>query len=289
MMEKEMRVAAINDISGAGKCALTIALPVLSALGCEVSVLPTAVLSTHTGGFTSPVYVDMTDEMSEIAKHWKREGAVFEAMYSGFLGSERQIDIVREIFRMNREVNPEVRILVDPVMGDHGKLYKTYTDEMADGMIRLCREADIIVPNMTEAYRILSEEYRDGPYTAAEIERILEKLSALGPDTVILTGVWFDSDKIGAACFDRERREAKYILNERVPGAFHGTGDLFASILLGVLMRGGRVEDACACAARGVAECIKQTVEDGREDTRWGVKFEKCLPFLMKDVFALAK
>lgn len=288
-MKKEMRVAAIHDLSGAGKCALTIVLPVMSALGCEVSVLPTALLSTHTGGFTNPVVRDLTEDMLPMAEHWKKEGACFEAMYSGFLGSAAQIDIVREIFAMNREVNPDVQILVDPVMGDHGKLYKTYTQEMADGMARLCAGADIIVPNMTEAYHLLGETYQEGPYTKAEIERMLRALSALGPETVVLTGVWFDEAKIGAACYDRETDRVDFVLQEKVAGAFHGTGDLFASVLLGGLMQGLSLQDACGCAVRGVAECIRYTVESGRTDTRWGVRFEDRLFFLMNDVLSLAK
>ena len=288
-MENEMRVAAIHDLSGAGKCALTIVLPVMSALGCEVSVLPTAMLSTHTGGFTNPVVRDLTEDMLPTAEHWKREGACFEAIYSGFLGSAEQIGIVEEIFRMNREVNPEVKILVDPVMGDHGKLYKTYTKEMADGMVRLCAAADIVVPNMTEAYHLLGETYREGPYEQEEIGRILRKLAEMGPETVVLTGVWFDEEKIGAACYDRAEDKVDFVLHDRVPGAYHGTGDLFASILLSGILQGLSVEAACGCAVRGVAECIDVTVQSGRTDTRWGVRFEKRLSFLMKDMFSLAK
>lgn len=286
--ENERRIAAIHDLSGAGKCSLTIVLPVLSALGCETSVLPTAVLSTHTGGFKDPVYRDLTADMLPTAEHWKREGAVFDALYSGFLGSAAQIDIVREIFKMFKAVNGSMKILVDPVMGDHGKLYSTYTKEMADGMARLCAEADIIVPNLTEAYHMLGEPYRNGPYEKAEIERILRALSGLGPETVVLTGVYFDEKKIGAACFERDTNEVSFILNEKVPGAFHGTGDIFASVLLGGVMNGLSVREACACAARYTARCIEETVRSGRTDTRWGVRFEKCLPELMRDVFGNA-
>lgn len=288
-MEKEMRVAAIHDLSGAGKCALTVVLPVMSALGCEVSVLPTAVLSTHTGGFTDPVVRDLTEDMLPTAMHWKKEGACFEAVYSGFLGSAEQIGIVKEIFRMNREVNPGVKILVDPVMGDHGRLYRTYTKEMADGMAELCETADIIVPNMTEAYHLLGEAYKEGPYTEEEIGRMLRGLSAMGPATVVLTGVWFDESGIGAACYDKRTDTVDFVLSDRVAGAYHGTGDLFASVLLAGILNGLSVQDACGCAVRGVAECIAQTVKSGRKDTRWGVKFEKSLSFLMKDMFSLAK
>ncbi|MGN0478850.1 MAG: pyridoxamine kinase [Hominenteromicrobium sp.] len=292
-MEKHIpenrRVAAIHDLSGAGKCSLTVALPVLSALGCEVSVLPTAVLSTHTGGFKSPVYRDLTEDMMPTAQHWKREGACFDALYSGFLGSAAQIGIVREIFGLFRSVNPEAKILVDPVMGDAGRLYSTYTEAMADGMTRLCEKADIIVPNMTEAYHLLGEAYREGPYDEAEIGRMLRGLCALGPETVVMTGVYFDEKQVGAACCDRAADTVHFYLSDRLPGFFHGTGDVFASSMLGALLCGLPVGDACGCAVRYTAKCIEATVQAGQTDTRWGVKFEKCLPFLMKDVFSLAK
>lgn len=283
------RVAAIHDLSGAGKCSLTVVLPVLSALGCEVSVLPTAVLSTHTGGFTNPVYRDLTDDMLPMAEHWRREGACFDALYSGFLGSGRQIGIVQEVFSMFRAVNPAARVLVDPVMGDGGRLYRTYTKEMADGMARLCGTADIIVPNMTEAYYLLGETYRKGPYDKAEICRILRGLSALGPKTVVLTGVWLEENRVGAACFDRAAGLQETVLTERIAGAYHGTGDAFASVLLGALLNGRALPDACGCAVRFTAECCRATLEAGQTDTRWGVKFEKCLPFVMKDVFSLER
>lgn len=288
-MQKEMRVAAIHDLSGLGKCSLTIILPVLSALGCEVSVLPTAMLSTHTGGFQNPVFRDLTEDMLPVAQHWKREGACFEAMYSGFLGSAAQIEIVREIFDLFREVNPKMKIVVDPVMGDHGKLYKSYTKEMADGMVRLCEKADILVPNMTEAYYLLDKDYQAGPYDVKEINRMLRALSAMGPRTVVLTGVWFEEGKIGAACYDRDTDCVEFAVADQIPGTYHGTGDLFASILLGGILQGLSVQEACECAVCGVTNCICETVKSGRTDTRWGVKFERCLPFLMEKIFSLAK
>lgn len=288
-LEANKRVAAIHDLSGAGKSSLTVVLPVLSALGCEVSVLPTAVLSTHTGGFKLPVYIDLTDDMLPIARHWKREGACFDALYSGFLGSAAQIGIVRDIFEMFREGNPQAKILVDPVMGDNGRLYSTYTKEMADGMARLCEKADIIVPNMTEAYRLLGEAYREGPYDEGEIRRMLRGLSALGAETVVMTGVYFDGKQVGAACWSRAADTVRFCLEDRVPGLFHGTGDVFASAMLGAHLCGLPIAGACGCAVRYTTKCIEETVLAGRTDTRWGVKFEKCLPFLMKDVFSLAK
>lgn len=283
------RVLAIHDLSGAGKCSLTVVLPVLSALGCAVSVLPTATLSTHTGGFTNPVYRDLTADMLPWAEHWKREGACFDAIYSGFLGSAAQIEIVREIFSMYRGVNPAMKIVVDPVMGDNGKLYRTYTKEMADGTARLCEKADLITPNMTEAYHLLGEPYRAGPYDQAEILRVLRGLTALGPETVVLTGVWYEETQTGAACYTRGADQMETVLVPKVPGAFHGTGDAFTAALLGALMNGKSLLAAGGCAARFTAECCRSTLADQDYDRRWGISFEKCLPFVMHDILSLEK
>ena len=282
------RVLAIHDLSGAGKCSLTVVLPVLSALGCEVTVLPTAALSTHTGGFRDPVYRDLTGDMLPWARHWLREGACFDAVYSGFLGSSAQIEIVREIFGMFRAVNPAVQVLVDPVMGDGGRLYKTYTREMADGMARLCAAADIIVPNATEAYNLLGEPYREGPCTQAEAARVLRGLLALGPRAAVLTGIQPDAAQTGAACMVRGG-DIETALAPRVPGGYHGTGDAVAAALLGALLNGKDLPAACGCAARFTSECCRKTLEAGDYDRRWGIKFEKCLPFVMNDVLSLEK
>ncbi|MFR6278640.1 MAG: pyridoxal kinase, partial [Acutalibacter sp.] len=172
MEYKEMSCLAIHDISGVGKCSLTVALPVLSCCGVETSVLPTAVLSTHTGGFTGFTYRDLTDDLLPMAEHWKQVGCRFQSLYSGFLGSAGQIGLVEQIFDWFREEN--TLVMVDPVMGDGGKLYKTYTPEMASGMARLCGRADIVVPNMTEACHLLGRPYNPGPYTQGEIAEILQ-------------------------------------------------------------------------------------------------------------------
>lgn len=186
MEYKEMSCLAIHDISGVGKCSLTVALPVLSCCGVETSVLPTAVLSTHTGGFTGFTYRDLTEDLLPMAEHWKQVGCRFQSLYSGFLGSAGQIGLVEQIFDWFREEN--TLIMVDPVMGDGGKLYKTYTPEMASGMARLCGRADIVVPNMTEAHHLLEREYDPGPYTRQQIEGILKGLCALGPVWLSLQG-----------------------------------------------------------------------------------------------------
>lgn len=277
MTYKGMSCGAIHDLSGVGKCSLTIALPVLSACGVETSALPTAVLSTHTGGFSHPVYRDLTEDLLPMAQHWKREGCRFSALYSGFLGSAAQIGMVREIFRMFRE--PDTLVMVDPVMGDGGKLYSTYTEKMADGMAQLCREADIIVPNMTEASRILGIPYSAGPYTEGKVEDILSKLCKLGPSMAVLTGVSLDGKSLGAACRDERSGRTEYFLLPKVEGMFHGTGDLFASALLGGLLNGMTLGEACKLAVEFTHRAVETTKQYSR-DTRFGPKFECHLPWL---------
>jgi len=273
----EKSCAAVHDISGFGKCSLTVVLPVLSACGVEASALPTAVLSTHTGGFTGFTYRDLTDDLLPIARHWKSVGAGFGSVYTGFLGSGKQIGMVEEIIAMFR--TPQTLVLVDPVMGDDGKLYSTYTPEMADGMARLCRGADAVAPNMTEASHILGIPYHPGPYTEGFLREVLQGLCALGPTMAVLTGACLDDKQLGAACYDARTGEMHLSLKERVPGYFHGTGDLFASALLGGLLCGMALPQACGVAVEFVHRTIVTTAQSGA-DRRFGPKFEGHLPWL---------
>lgn len=274
------RVAAIHDLSGVGKCSLTVALPVLSAAGVECAALPTAVLSTHTGGFTDIVCRDLTADMLPIARHWRREGVRFDALYSGYLASYEQIEIVRKIFELFRsggEDEPErPLVMVDPVMGDFGRLYSLYTPAMAKGMTKLCSQADILVPNRTEAAILLGREYSGDPLTPAAAEEIARALSEQGPRQVVLTGVNFDLRETGVACFDRETGRIDFVMRERIPGTYHGTGDIFASALLAGLMRGRTLRDAARIAVDFVCGAIRRTAEAGT-DTRFGVRFEEGL------------
>lgn len=275
MVNRNMKCVAIHDMSGVGKCSLTIALPVLSACGVETSVMPTAVLSTHTGGFTDYVYIDLTDKMLPMAEHWKSVGCSFDAIYTGFLGSDQQIEIINKIFDMYKNENN--LIVMDPVMGDHGKLYPTYTEAMADGIAKLCSKADIIAPNMTEAARILGIEYAEGPYTKEFVSDILKKLCAIGPSKVVLTGIWFEEGKLGSACRDNELDEERFVMFDKIDGYFHGTGDLFASVLTGGILNGLDVFDAAKAATEYTWKTIVTTAEAGG-DYRFGPKFEVHLP-----------
>lgn len=274
-MNRQKRVAAIHDISGFGRCSLTVALPIISAAGIETCALPTAVLSTHTGGIQGYTYRDLTDDMPAFAKHWKSLNIKFDALYSGFLGSFKQIDIVEEIFSMFK-ANDNF-ILVDPVMADNGKLYAIYTPEMAQGMAKLCAKADIIIPNMTEASLMLNEEYNPGPYTKEYVEHILTSLAKMGPKQVIVTGVILeDPDKIGAACYDKTTNVTDYQLGKRIDGYYHGTGDVFGSVITACLLNGLTLSQATRTAVDFTRESIERTVA-AKTDIRFGVDFESGL------------
>lgn len=275
------RVAAIHDISGFGKCSLTVALPIISAAGIETSVIPTAVLSTHTGGFTGFTYRDLTDDILAIADHWQRLNIKFDAIYTGFLGSFEQIRIMEQVF--DRLRSSDTLIVVDPVMADNGKLYQVFPDNFPDGMRALCAKADVIVPNMTEAALLLGEPYSEGPYTTQQIETVLKRLSDLGPQRVVLTGVHFDNQKLGAASYDRASDEVDYAFSPRIEGFYHGTGDVFASVLLSAVMRGFSLARAAQIAVDFTAQSIRLTHEAGT-DPRYGVNFEQCLPMLLKQL-----
>ena len=278
-MDRQKRVVAIHDISCVGRCSLTVALPILSAAGLDTGILPTAVLSTHTGGFSGFTYRDLSSDIRPISQHWQSLGLEFDAIYSGFLGSYSQIDLVTEFFAAFK--TEDNIILVDPVMGDHGELYSIYSEEMVKGMIRLCSKADIICPNMTEAAFMLGEEYRKGPYTEEYIETILKRLGELGAPTVVLTGVSFQPDSLGAAVYNTETDEISYVFAKYIEGVFHGTGDIFGSTLLAARMNGFSTRDALQIAVDYTLECIKKTVEL-QQERRYGVCFERAIPYLLK-------
>ena len=280
-MERQKRVAAIHDISGFGKCSLNVALPIISAAGIETSVMPTAVLSTHTGGFTGFTYRDLTEDLPPFAAHWKSLDLQFDALYSGFLGSFEQIDIVEDIFRQFR--TEDNLIMVDPVMADNGELYSIYTPEMAKGMARLCKSADLIVPNLTEAAFLLEREYQEGPYEKQEIEELLKTLAALGPKKVVLTGVWFDESQLGSAGYDSITGEISYAFSERIEGSYHGTGDVYGSALLAGLLNGLGLQKSMQLAVDFTCGAIRRTKAAGT-DIRFGVNFEMEIPALLKNL-----
>ena len=265
------RVAAIHDISGFGKCSLTVVLPILSAAGLEACALPTAILSTHTGGFTDFTYRDLTDDIMPVYKHWQELGIHFDAAYSGYLGSHAQLGIVSDIYKCMREDG--TKIIVDPVMADNGALYALFDESFPLGMRTLCETADIIVPNITEATLMIGEPYREGPYTRDYIEGLLKRLAELPRELVVLTGVHFDENELGAACIDVKTGKIEYAMTQRVAGAYHGTGDIFASVLTAGLMLGKSARAAMQQAADFTAAAVRRTLDAGR-NVKYGVYFE---------------
>lgn len=280
-MNRQKRVAAIHDISCFGKCSLTVALPIISAAGIETTVLPTAVLSTHTGGFEGFTFRDLTEDIEPISRHWSSLGIKFDAIYSGFLGSALQLKLVSDFFDTFK--TKDTLILVDPVMADNGKLYSLFDMEFARGMAGLCSKADIIVPNLTEASFMLGEEYIDSGYSEEYINNMLKKLTALGPKKAVLTGVSFDPGKIGAACYDSDTGEFGYYFSDRVEGYYHGTGDVYGSALLAAVLKGLSLKEAMGVAVEFTVESIRRTKEAGT-DVRFGVNFEESLPNFMKSL-----
>ena len=267
------KILTIQDISCVGQCSLTVALPILSACGLETCILPSAVLSTHTGGFSGFTFRDLTDDMPAIQAHWQKENIKFKAIYTGYLGSLRQIDIVRSYF--NTFSSPDCLKVIDPVMADHGKLYYGFTQEFADSMCGLCREADIILPNLSEASFMLHTPYLE-TYTEEQIRELLCSLTDLGPRYAALTGISFALDEIGVYAYDSETKEFHYYKNEKLPTAFHGTGDIYASLFLGALMRGHSVFESLDIAVDFTLLAMKKTLADPAYRT-YGVNFEEIL------------
>ncbi len=281
-MEKQKRVAAIHDISCLGKCSLTVALPVISAAGIETAVIPTAVLSTHTGGFTGYTSKDLTDEMPKIINHWESLGLKFDAIYSGYLGSKGQVDLVCGF--LDKFHNDGALAIVDPAMADNGRMYALFDKEFAGEMKRLCQKADIIVPNVTEACFLLGEEYIPFGYSSQYITEILYRLSDLGPKKIVLTGVHFQENTVSAVAFDRESGKIHCVMHDRIEGMFHGTGDVFASALTAALLRGKDLFDAAEIAVDFTIGSIKRTLASGAE--HYGVDFERGLGDLIKELEA---
>jgi pyridoxine kinase len=278
-MLQQKRIAAIHDISCFGRCSLTVALPIISAAGIEVSVIPTALLSTHTGGIAGYTYRDLSDDMLAIMNHWQSLHLQFDAVYTGFLGSTKQLDIVSKIFDLFATQGQ--LIIVDPVMADNGLLYKSFPDTFPQGMRKLCQKADIIIPNITEAVFLLGEPYQKGPYTELYIEQVLKRLAALGPKQIVITGVHFNDKTIGAASYDAASKKVEYAFSELVEGYYPGTGDVFGSVLVGSLLNGCELSKAVRNAVDLTAASIMRTNTAGI-DRRFGVHFEAELPKLIQ-------
>lgn len=268
------RLLTVQDLSCVGKCSLTVALPVISAMGVEAAVLPTAVLSTHTA-FPSPAVRDLTGDMEVISDHWKQIGVTFDGIYTGYLASVEQVERVLAL----RERFP-CFLLVDPVMGDNGNLYSRIDEAFAGKMAQLCAVADAIVPNLTEACYLTGTPYPER-YDEAFIRVLLKKLTAMGCPLVAITGVSFDGDTVGVMGYNRKTGEFYHYTHKKLPESYHGTGDIFTAVCAGAMVQGNSWEQALKQAADFVLRCMELTAAESR-DKRYGVCFEKALPELMR-------
>jgi len=268
------RILTVQDISCLGQCSMTVALPILSACGHETCILPTALLSTHTGGFGAVHFRDLTGDISPILDHWRRVDIRFDAIYAGYLGSAEQIKLVQELF--DSMAGSEGTRVLDPAMADNGKLYQGFDDQYVEAMKALCAHADVLIPNITEACLLTGTPYQtrnDPEFTRG----LLEKLACLCP-CVVLTGVGDAPDRTGVAMVQNGEIHCYY--HEKLPKNYHGTGDIFAAAFVGAWQRGESLEAAVKIAADFTSLCIRKTFEN---PAHWyGVRFEEALPDLMQ-------
>lgn len=270
MAKEYKKVLTIQDISCVGQCSLTVALPILSACGHETAIIPSAVLSTHTSGFTGYTFTDLTEDIPAIQKHWQKEGITFHAMYTGYLGSTRQVAYVKHILQtMGKE---DCMKIVDPAMADNGNLYPGFDQEFVSAMADLCKAGDLVLPNITEACLITGSEYRE-TYDENYVEGLLQAMEAMEIRNIILTGVSYDSATTGIVV--RKNGETSYYRHEKMPKNCHGTGDIYSSTFVGALLRGKTEMEAAKIAGDYTLLCIKNTMDD--PDHWYGVKFEPVL------------
>ena len=273
------RILTIQDISCVGQCSMTVALPIISACGQETCILPSAVLSTHTMGYSFPVCRDLTADLPGIQKHWQKESIDFDAIYTGYLGSTEQVAYVRDI--LATMTRPGGKTIVDPAMADNGKLYPAFDQAYVEAMKGLCGAADVILPNLTEACFLTGCEYRES-YDEAYILDVAAKLHTMGAKWVVLTGVSYEAGQTGVLVSGQG--STYYYRHAKLPQSFHGTGDVYASAFVGSWLGGRSMEEAAGIAADFVCKCIENTVSD--ESHWYGVKFETALPYLISRLYS---
>ena len=275
---RQKKIAVINDFCGFGRCSIAASLPVISAMKIQCCPLPTSIFSNHTG-FDSFYYTDFTGHMDAYMDEWAKLDLHFNGILTGFLGSPEQVDIVRRF--LERFKRTDTVTVIDPVMGDYGKLYPGFTEEFATEMAKLCGKADLILPNMTEVAYMLGIDYVDSGYDEAYVKDLLKKLCGLGAKIAAITGISFEPGQLGVMSYNSETGEYFKYFNKEANGKYHGTGDVFASCCTGALMNGLSTDAALSLAADYTARCIQNTLDD--KDGRWyGVNFESEIPYLVK-------
>lgn len=269
------RIVTIQDISCFGKCSITVALPIVSAMGVETAIIPTAVLSAHTM-FNNFTCKDLEDQIMPITEHWKEQNINFDGIYTGYLASGEQIATV--MVAIDKIKNKDTYVVVDPAMADNGSLYPTFDKDFPKEMAKLCGVADIILPNITEACFLTDTEYKE-EYDESYIEELIKKLALLGSKKIVLKGVTLNGE-FGVLGYDCLKDEQSFYAHERIPVSYHGTGDVFASTFVGSVMRGKSIEESVKIASDYTVECIKFTYNRVGKDN-YGVDFETAMPYLI--------
>ncbi len=278
-MNKQKHVITIQDISCLGRCSITVALPVLSAAGIETTILPTAILSTHTGGFTNFTVRDLQDDIVPIVEHWLSLNDVnFDNIYTGYLASTEQIKLIKKVIAMVKEKH-NISVMVDPAMADNGKMYPAFNDEFAKDMLKLCKEADIIVPNLTEACKMTGIEYQSGVTSKEYIEKVVNALAKENIKRIVLTSVCLEEGLVGTCCYDNGNIE--YYFKKIIPGYYHGSGDVYSSSLLASYLKGKNLIESVKIATDYTCACIERTRNEG-SPVRYGVNFEEELATFIK-------
>lgn len=271
------RIVTIQDVSCFGKCSVTVALPIISAMGIECAIMPTSILSTHTGGFEGFTFRDLSDDIPKISGHWKKYDICFDTIYTGYLGSVKQIDYTIDFIKDFKK--EKTLVFVDPAMADKGKMYTGFDLSFPSYMARLCKMADIIVPNITEASFLTNTPYTE-KYDENHVKLLLKRLTDLGAKKAVITGIAFEKATQGAYFYDSESGKTYYYCRETIDAAFHGTGDTFSSVLCAALTKGYTYENAIKIAVDFTVLCIEKTLPD-RINHSYGTKFEECIPELV--------
>ena len=274
-MNETIKILTIQDISCYGQCSITVALPVVSAFGIETAILPSAVLSTHTAGFTDFTVRDLTEDLPEIRKHWEKEGILFDAIYTGFIASIEQLDYIKDI--IDSRLKPDGLVFVDPAMADHGEFYNGFDQEFADKMGELCKLGDYVLPNTTEACYILHKPWKE-EFTKEEMLEMANELSEFTKRHVILKGDTHKEGQLGMIVLDKDEETCDIVFNDKVDYVSHGTGDVFASAFVGSTMNGKTPTQAAKIAGEFTKRAIEKTIGD--ETHTYGVKFEQVIPEL---------